>query len=56
MAQDVFTIGHSTRTWEDFRNLLRAPVPGFHRAQRFAVFERSRSFFACADRSTANRR
>ena len=24
MAQDVFTIGHSTRTWKDFRNLLRA--------------------------------
>jgi uncharacterized protein (DUF488 family) len=24
VARDVFTIGHSTRTWEDFRNLLRA--------------------------------
>jgi hypothetical protein len=26
--------------------VLRVPVPGFHRAQGFAVFERSRSFFA----------
>src|ERR1700730_15233628 len=36
--------------------VLRVPVPGFHRAQGFAVFERSRSFFACADRSSRNRR
>ena len=36
--------------------VLRVPVPGFHRAHGFAVFERSRSFFASADRSSDNRR
>jgi hypothetical protein len=36
--------------------VLRVPVPGFHRAQGFAVFERSRSFFACVERKSGNRR
>jgi uncharacterized protein (DUF488 family) len=40
MAQDVFTIGHSTRTWEDFRNLLRAH--GIERVVDVRTMPRSR--------------